>query len=192
MPSERYVEAVAYAHQLHATQVRKGSDVPYLSHLLSVSALVMEAGGNEDQAIAGLLHDGPEDCGGRAVLAEIESRFGPRVAGIVAACTDTFEEPKPPWRARKEAYVAGVPAKPAEALVVVMADKLHNARSILTDHAELGAAVWGRFRGGREGTAWYYAALGEALLARGEGSASLRRELRQAIEELVRRADADG
>lgn len=187
----RYLAGVAYASELHHGHVRKGSGVPYLSHLLSVSALVLENGGDEDQAIAGLLHDGPEDCGGEPVLVEIERRFGPRVAAIVQACTDTVLEPKPPWRDRKEEYLAGVPAKPTDALVVILSDKLHNARSIVRDHEQLGSALWSRFRGGRDGTAWYYRALLVSLAARPDAHRSLVAELTSVVDDLVGRAEAD-
>jgi hypothetical protein len=139
---ERFVDAVAMATRLHAHQTRKGSTVPYLSHLLAVAGLVLENGGDEDQAIAALLHDGPEDQGGEATLAEIGDRFGPRVQSIVAACSDTFETPKPPWQARKERYITHVialtPAEGADVWPVSLADKVHNARTIVSDLRELG------------------------------------------------------
>jgi (p)ppGpp synthase/HD superfamily hydrolase len=155
----RFDDALAYASALHRGQVRKGSGIPYVSHLLAVAALVLEAGGDEEQAIAGLLHDAVEDCGGLPRLAEIRARYGDRVADIVWACTDSHEEPKPEWRARKEAYVAGMAAKPADALLVSLADKTHNLSAIARDHAAIGDAVWDRFTGGRDGTLWYYSTL---------------------------------
>ena len=165
MLGEQFVAAVTEAVRLHAGQARKGTSVPYLSHLLSVAGLVLEYGGDEDQAIAALLHDGPEDQGGEATLAEIRERFGERVADIVAACSDTFETPKPPWRERKEAYLEHLGAMPPtlarDVLPVTLADKVHNARSIVADLREHGLATLDRFNGGRDGTLWYYGALSE-------------------------------
>jgi (p)ppGpp synthase/HD superfamily hydrolase len=162
---ERFVDAVAMATRLHAHQARKASEVPYVSHLLAVAGLVLENGGDEDQAIAALLHDGPEDQGGEATLVEIGERFGPRVRAIVAACSDTFETPKPPWRARKEAYIAHVsaltPGEGADVWPVSLADKVHNARTIVSDLRALGPVTLDRFTGGRDGTVWYYRTLAE-------------------------------
>lgn len=159
MLGKRFDEAFAYARHLHRDQVRKGTSIPYVSHLMSVSALVIEHGGSEDQAIAGLLHDAAEDQGGAATLEEIRSRFGPSVADIVADCTDSWSEPKPPWRERKEAYIAALPRKPQSSLLVSLADKTHNAEAILFDYREFGDDLWGRFTGGAEGTRWYYRTL---------------------------------
>ncbi len=129
---------------------------------MSVAAIVLEHGGDEDQAIAGLLHDAIEDVGAEQEAA-IAERFGPRVAAIVRACTDADTLPKPPWRARKQAYIAHLEHAGADALLVSAADKLHNARAIVTDLRTLGPAMFGRFAGGRDGTLWYYAALAEVL-----------------------------
>jgi (p)ppGpp synthase/HD superfamily hydrolase len=157
--SERFDDALVYASRLHRTQIRKGSGIPYVSHLLAVCALVIEHGGSEDQAIAALLHDAAEDQGGEATLSDIRSRYGAAVADIVADCTDAWTEPKPPWRPRKEAYLAALPSKPAASLLVSLADKAHNAGAILRDHQVLGDALWDRFKGGRDGTIWYYRSL---------------------------------
>ncbi len=154
--TERYEEALKYAFQLHRRQVRKGSGIPYVSHLLAVSALVMQDGGDEDQAIAGLLHDAVEDQGGQKTLDEIQRKFGERVAGIVLGCSDTLESPKPPWRERKEKYLAHLESASVEVRRVSQADKLHNASSILQDLHREGTGVWGRFKGGKEGTLWYF------------------------------------
>src|SRR5215213_1250393 len=165
---ERWEKALLYASRVHALQERKGSGVPYVSHLLSVAALVLEAGGDEDQAIAALLHDAAEDQGGEPRLADIERRFGPRVAAIVRACSDTTETPKPPWRERKEAYIAHLPALREalpQALLVSLADKLHNARTILADYRAVGERLFDRFTGARDGTLWYYGALVRAYRA---------------------------
>jgi hypothetical protein len=168
--SPRYVDALAFAARLHVTQRRKGSSTPYVSHLLAVSALVWEAGGDEDQAIAGLLHDAAEDRGGEPTLQQIRQRFGARVARIVEDCTDSWEDPKPPWRDRKEAHLAHLRSAPLDSLLVVAADKLHNAEGTAHDVREEGPAVWDRFRGGRDGTIWYYRQVYEVLLGRLEGS----------------------
>lgn len=159
MLTSRYDEAFRYAHQFHRDQTRKGTSIPYISHLMSVSALVIEHGGNEDQAISALLHDAAEDQGGAETLDEIRSRFGDAVATIVSDCTDSWDEPKPAWRPRKEIYLAKLPAKPAQSLLVSLADKTHNAEAILFDYRVLGAALWDRFNGGAEGTRWYYQSL---------------------------------
>lgn len=161
MLTARYDEALLYASELHRKQVRKGTKIPYLSHLLAVSALVLKSGGDEDQAIAGLLHDAAEDQGGRATLEEIRRRFGDRVAGIVADCTDTFASPKPPWAERKRAYIEALPDKHPDAWLVSLADKTDNARAILGDYREIGDDVWQRFSGGKDGVRWYYQSLTE-------------------------------
>jgi GTP pyrophosphokinase len=152
-------DALAYAADAHAGQVRKGSSVPYVAHLLAVAAIVMEYGGDETAIIAALLHDVVEDCGGRPRLDEVRERFGDAVAAIVEGCTDSDTIPKPPWRGRKAAYIARVAGESPAVQLVSAADKLHNARSLLSDHFETGAATWSRFRGGRDGTLWYYRTL---------------------------------
>jgi (p)ppGpp synthase/HD superfamily hydrolase len=152
-------EGMVYAAAIHRTQMRKGSDVPYLSHLLGVASLVVEEGGTEAQAIGALLHDAVEDQGGLERLEDIRTRFGDEVAEIVLACTDSTEEPKPPWRARKESYLAHLPVAPPAALPVSLADKLHNARSILIDLRSIGIAVFDRFTGGMDGALWYFRTL---------------------------------
>lgn len=157
--TSRFEEALVYAARLHANQVRKGSDVPYISHLLAVTALVIEDGGDEDQAIAALLHDAVEDQGGYKTLAEIRRLYGGHVAEIVEALTDAFTNPKPPWRERKERYLDHLRQATPEVRRVSLADKLHNARSILRDLRSDGEGVWDRFNGGKEGTLWYYRSL---------------------------------
>jgi (p)ppGpp synthase/HD superfamily hydrolase len=144
-----------------ASQVRGGggTSIPYISHLMTVAALVVEHGGNEDQAIAALLHDAAEDQGGAPTLVEIRTMFGSPVAAIVSDCTDAWTDPKPPWRARKETYIAGLSKKPSASLLVSLADKTHNAEAILFDYRVLGDSLWDRFNGGRDGTRWYYSSL---------------------------------
>jgi (p)ppGpp synthase/HD superfamily hydrolase len=180
----RFEEALTYAARLHREQVRKGSGVPYLSHLLGVAGIALEHGASEDEAIAALLHDAVEDQGGAPTLAEIRRRFGDTVADIVAGCSDTDVVPKPPWRPRKEAYVAHLASASPSARLVSAADKLHNARSILTDYRRLGETVWTRFAGGKEGTLWYYRAVVQAF--RAYDPTPLVDELERAVEEMER------
>lgn len=163
--SSRFQQAFEYALEKHREQKRKGSSVPYISHLMSVSALVMEACGDEDQAIAGLLHDVPEDQGGRPALEEIRARFGERVAHIVEGCTDTFEEPKPDWKIRKQQYIEHLKHADNDTKLVSLADKLHNARSILADYRQIREEIWKRFKRGRNEQLWYFGALAAAFEA---------------------------
>lgn len=154
--SSRFCDALVYALGLHAAQRRKLTDTPYATHLLGVAALVLEHGSAEDEAIAAVLHDAVEDQGGRVRLAEIEERFGPGVAALVDACTDAYVQPKPPWRQRKEAFLAHLAGAPRSVLLIKAADLLDNARSMVAGLRVHGAAVWGSFRGGREGTLWHF------------------------------------
>lgn len=185
----RFEEALLYAARLHAEQRRKRTDVPYVAHLLSVTAIVLEHGGDEDEAIAALLHDAVEDQGGAPRLAEIHQKYGPRVAAIVANCTDTDLTPKPPWRARKEAYLAHLTSADRSTQLVSAADKLHNVRSLVEDYRTAGEDVWARFNGGRDGTLWYYRAVIERL-DKLIGT-SLHDQLRRAIEDLEQLADLE-
>lgn len=157
--SDRYVAALGDAARRHRGQHRKGTTVPYVAHLLAVGALVWEDGGDEDEAIAALLHDAVEDTGGQPVLDELGAAYGQRVAHLVAACTDAWAQPKPPWRQRKEAHLAALADEPdLGALRVFAADKVHNAEAIVADAAEVGAGVWDRFNAGAAETLWYYRA----------------------------------
>ena len=151
------------ATQLHASQKRKGTSIPYVSHLLAVSSLVLEHCGSEDQVIAALLHDAEEDQVGLPTLDKIRDHFEDVIAQIVDHCTDAYEEPNPEWRIRKEEYIASIAEKPLCAALVSCADKLHNARAILNDLRTLGDELWGRFTGGKEGTLWYYQSLATAF-----------------------------
>lgn len=160
----RFEEAFRFAAEKHAKQTRKRTGVPYLSHLMSVAALVLEAGGDEDQAIAALLHDVVEDCGGKPMLDEVAQRFGTRVARIVDGCTDAYTIPKPSWKQRKLDYLAILRKADDDIRLVSAADKLHNVRTILADHRAEGDTVWERFSGRREGTLWYYRAVLDTLL----------------------------
>ena len=170
--TDRFDAALAYASRLHRSQIRKGSGVPYVSHLLAVAAIALENGADEDQAIAALLHDAVEDQGGLARLDEIRALYGDDVAQIVADCTDAHDEPKPEWRPRKEAYIASLAHKPARSLAVSLADKTHNASAINADLRAVGEAVWERFTGGKSGSLWYYRALVTAFRAHAPGIAA--------------------
>jgi (p)ppGpp synthase/HD superfamily hydrolase len=161
--SHRFSEALAYTAVLHADQKRKSSGEPYLAHLLTVAAIVMEYGGNEDEAVAALLHDAVEDQGGAATLEEIRRRFGETVARIVEGCTDSLEHAKTPWRQRKETHVARLKDASASVRLVTAADKLHNARSLLREYRRHGESLWSHFRGGRDGTLWYFRSVIEVL-----------------------------
>ena len=182
--TERFECALIYAHQLHKDQPRKGTEVPYISHLLAVTSLVIEIDGDEDEVIAALLHDGPEDQGGEETLNDIREKFGDRVADIVAECSDTFEEHKPLWKERKEKYIQNLKNASKSALKVSCADKLHNARSILFDYKIVGEELWGRFKGGREGTLWYYKTLVDTYKETSAPS-NLVRELSSVVDELM-------
>lgn len=179
----RFEDAFSMARRLHDGQVRKGTEIPYLAHLLAVAALVLEAGGDEDEAIAALLHDGPEDQGGHDTLADVRRRFGPRVADIVAECSDTLESPKPPWRERKESYLAHLLLASPSALRVSCADKLHNLRSIVADYRVHGELLWERFSAGRDQQLWYYGTLVQHYVQAG-APASLLVELERSLAEL--------
>ncbi len=159
MLSRRFEEAFLFACKMHGGQTKKGGDIPYISHLMAVAGLVLEAGGDEDLAIAALLHDVVEDCGGAPVLVDLARRFGERVAHIVDGCTDAYTDFKPPWRERKEQYLRRLSQADNDVRLVSTADKLHNGRSILLDYRQIGESLWQRFHGGREGTLWYYRAL---------------------------------
>ena len=182
----RFLKAFLFAAEKHKGQVRKASTTPYLAHLMGVASLALEFGGDEDIAIAALLHDVVEDCGGAPMLKEVRRRFGSRVAKIVEGCTDSDTDPKPPWRERKEAYIRHLKSADADTRLVSAADKLNNVRSILSDHREVGQFVWERFNGGREGTLWYYRALVQEF-KRGKAN-RLIRELELAVQELEARA----
>jgi len=189
MPSTaRFCEALEYAVQLHERQYRKGSDTPYIAHLLSVTAIVLEHGASEDEAIAALLHDAVEDQGGAPVREEIRRRFGPAVTAIVEGCSDSETIPKPPWRERKEEFLAQLPAAGRSVHLVSAADKLHNARALVDDYREHGESLWDRFSGGRAGTLWYYRAVADALASALPGP--LVQKLESAVSELERVASA--
>jgi len=178
----RFMRAFQFAAEKHSGQTRKASTIPYLAHLMGVASLVLEAGGDEDLAIAALLHDVVEDCGGAPMLKEIRRRFGDRVAKVVDGCTDADTYPKPPWRERKEEYIRHLTKADADTRLVSAADKLNNVRSIISDYRAVGESVWSRFKGGREGTLWYYRTLRDEFLRR--PPTRVTREFELEVEEL--------
>jgi (p)ppGpp synthase/HD superfamily hydrolase len=166
--TDQYDRALAFASALHRTQTRKGTNIPYISHLMAVSSLVMEYGGNEDQSIAGLLHDSIEDqavnYGGVDKLRSyIAAQFGQEVLRIVNACTDAEVTPKPPWQDRKQAYIRHIRDADSAVALVSCCDKLHNARAIVADLRVLGDELFGRFTASKDQTLWYYRSLAEAF-----------------------------
>ena len=182
----RLQRAFRYAAERHEGQTRKQTAVPYLSHLMAVAALVLEAGGDEEMAMAALLHDVVEDCGGMPRLREIRRLFGARVARIVEGCTDSFVQPKPEWIERKKEYLREVKRADAETRLVSASDKLHNVRTILADYRQDGEAIWRRFSGKKDGTLWYYRALSDEYQRRNRNR--ITRELSIAVRELERAA----
>jgi (p)ppGpp synthase/HD superfamily hydrolase len=179
----RFQEALAYAAQVHASQFRKGTSIPYIAHPLSVAALVLTDNGTEDEAIAALLHDAAEDQGGKERLADIRERFAERVADIVEACSDALETPKPPWRPRKEAYLERLRSEADEGVLrVELADKLDNARAILRDLIGLGDQLWERFSASRESQLWYYRGLANTF--KGRLDSPMVRQLEETVAEI--------
>ncbi len=188
--AEEFSKAFADAARFHACQRRKGTGIPYISHPMAVAGLVLENGGGQDEAIAALLHDAAEDCGGEEALAEIRQRFGPEVALIVDGCTDTYEDPKPPWKPRKLAYLERLSKAPASVRLVAAADKLHNARCVLADYRTTGEELWKRFNAPKEEVLWYHRAVTETL--RKAGTSPLIEELDRVVTELERLASRAG
>ncbi len=180
--SQRFGNAFAYAFEVHRNQGRKQTSIPYIAHLMAVAALVLEDGGLEDDAIAALLHDAAEDHGGRGRLEDIRAKFGDRVAEIVDGCTDTYDDPKPDWRPRKEAYIRRLRRESDYVVRVSLADKLHNARCILRDFKSEGDKLWTRFNAGPDDQLWYYKALRDVFLERHAGSMAF--EFASVIDEL--------
>ena len=191
----RFDAALHYATRHHARQLRQGTPVPYAAHLLGVASLVLEMHGDEDEAIAALLHDVVEDGGGPPMLAEVRERFGDEVAGVVAACSDwTGAGEKPGWYERKRAYVDAFPSKSPAALRVCLADKLHNARSILLDYRTHGDELWSRFKQGQGiATRIYYRELAAAFEREagrlGEGAVPFVEELRRTVDAITALAE---
>jgi (p)ppGpp synthase/HD superfamily hydrolase len=184
---EKFDEALLLAHELHRHDVRKGTGKPYISHLLGVCSLVIDYGGDEEMAIAALLHDAVEDHGGHPMLEQIRERFGQRVAHIVDGCTDSYvtdAAQKDPWRVRKENYIARVPGEDADVRLVSAADKLYNSRTLVRDLRRDGISALDRFNGGRKDTIWYYDEL--VIAFRAAGTNELVEQLASAVDEMKR------
>src|SRR3954451_849596 len=181
---ERLTRALNLAFELHGGQTRKGSSVPYFGHLLGVTAIVIETGASDDEAIAALLHDAAEDQGGEGTLERIRAEFGEAVADIVESCSDSLGEPKPPWRERKRAYLEHLQEASEPALHVSLADKLHNVRTIVVDYRDLGEALWERFNAERDEVLAYYRARAGIFSRRVPGA--LATELSATVSELDR------
>jgi (p)ppGpp synthase/HD superfamily hydrolase len=180
--SRQFEKALTYATRIHGGQLRKKTRIPYIAHIIGVAAIAMEYGANETEAIAALLHDAVEDCGGAKRLRDIERKFGKKVARIVDGCTDTDRRPKPPWLERKKAYVAHVRHAPMPTKLVSASDKLHNVRAILMDYRKEGERLWSRFNGGKQGALWYYRALVKAFT--GQHIEPLVQELNRTLTQL--------
>ena len=183
--TERFADAVKLAVQLHRDQVRKGTDVPYISHLLRVAGMVLEFGADEDTAIAAILHDAVEDQGGLPTAMLIRERFGERVLRFVLGCSDSVtgtDQPKRPWRERKEASIAAIKNLDPETRLIVACDKLDNLRSMVNAYPDTGPDFWKRFSGGRDGTLWYYHSMIAAL--RDTGNSPLMGELELTLARL--------
>lgn len=162
--TSKFEEALKYAASIHSEQMRKGTDIPYVSHLLGVASIALEYGANEDEAIGALLHDAGEDAGGKPRIDDIQLKFGKAVAEIVLGCTDTLETPKPDWTKRKKDYIAHLPKTSSSIRLVSAADKLHNARAILRDYRIHGEKLWERFSGKKTDILWYYRSLADLFL----------------------------
>lgn len=180
--TDKFEEALVYATRLHANQTRKISGVPYIAHLLSVAALVLEAGGTEEEAIAALLHDSIEDQGGKATREGIHQCFGDTVVAIIDGCTEWDTLPKPPWQERKNRYLENLRHASTSVRRVSLADKLHNARSLLADWRQSGDNIWTHFKAGREGTLWFYQSLVQVY--RQTGSDWMTEELERVVSQL--------
>jgi len=179
-------EAYAYAAGAHGRQTRKGTSVPYVTHLMNVASTVLAHGGDEFESAAAFLHDTVEDQGGEARLADVRERFGTRIAEIVEGCTDADTFPKPPWRPRKEAFVKHLESAEPSVLLVMAADKLDNLRSIVDDYRDVGENIWSRFHAGREDQVWHFGALHDVLA---RGAARFPDERRAEYGRLVRRIE---
>jgi GTP pyrophosphokinase len=182
--TNRFDDAVQYVMDLHRRQFRKGTRIPYVAHLLSVASLVLEDGGDEDEAIAALLHDAVEDQGGVETREDVRRRFGERIAAIVDGCTDSDTVPKLPWYERKLRYIRHIRTAPLPVRRVSLADKVHNARAILWDYRQLGDELWFRFTTGQPGTIWYYRELARAFAETTPGALS--QELTRSVDEIER------
>jgi (p)ppGpp synthase/HD superfamily hydrolase len=182
MLSPKFEEALVFAVRLHSNQKRKVSNTPFVLHLLNVCAIILEDGGTEDEAIAGLLHDAVEDQGGLETLENIKSNFGEVIAQIVMECSETHLTPKPPWEERKVNSIAKMKNVSGSAIRVILADKIHNVQSIIREYQKYGKPIWDSFKGGREGTIWYYKEVLAVLASRTESH--LITELKLTVEHL--------
>jgi (p)ppGpp synthase/HD superfamily hydrolase len=180
-PFVRFSEAIALASRLHKDQRRRLTGGPYLAHLLRVSGIVWDQGADETTAIAALLHDAVEDQGGLTTRELIVEQFGPEVARLVDECSDTDQSPKPPWQERKEAFIATLDDCLPESRLIIAADKLDNVRCLLESFEEFGGELWSHFRGGRDGTIWYYRSVTDRLAS---DSTSLVRQLDREVDRL--------
>lgn len=186
--SERFNNALVLAARLHQKQYRKLDNTPYIGHLLGVASIVIEMGGSEDEAIAALLHDAIEDQGGGQTRQLIEKEFGLSVRLWVDECSDTDQIPKPPWKARKEAYLAHLAQASDSARMISAADKLHNLRSLIRSYQRDGEAIWSSFNGKKNGTLWYYEEIIKVLKTKGpEELALLLEESFQKLIQLIGR-----
>ena len=183
----KFKRAFAYAASIHGGKLRKKTRIPDLGHVLGVTAIALEYGADETEAIAALLHDAVEDAGGKKRLLDIQRKFGPKVAKIVEGCTDSLAERKPPWLERKKKYVAHVRSAPIPTKLVSAADKLQNVRSLLRNYHEEGDQLWRRYASGKEGALWYYRALVRAFT--GKRIKPLVREIDRALAELEKLAN---
>jgi (p)ppGpp synthase/HD superfamily hydrolase len=183
--SEKFQEALIYATQAHGDQIRKKTGIPYVAHILGVTAIALEYGANETEAIGALLHDTVEDCGGAERLRDIREKFGDEVAAIVDGCTDTYQTPKPPWLERKRAYIEHLKESDSSTRLVSASDKLHNTRAILAELRRHGLEVFERFSGKKGGTLWYYRTLVTAF-RRHRDHADLIEELDRVVSEIER------
>jgi (p)ppGpp synthase/HD superfamily hydrolase len=165
--SEKFEAALVYATRAHRDQMRKKTGIPFVAHILGVTAIALEYGANETEAIGALLHDTVEDCGGTERLRDIREKFGDDVAGIVDGCTDTYVRPKPPWLERKRAYIEHLKDSDSSTRLVSASDKLHNTRALLAELRRHGADVFERFAGKKDGTLWYYRTLVTAFREHG-------------------------
>ncbi len=192
--SSRFVDALAFAFEVHREQTKKGTSIPYISHLLEVSGTVLTYGGDEDEAIAALLHDTVEDHSDAVSFALLAERFGARVAAIVESCSDTSVSPKPPWKLRKERYIEHLHNADESVVIVSAADKLSNARAVMKDFRKHGDEVWARFNAGKPEQLWYYRTVTEALTRRAEGTRvqPLVEELNRAVKKLERLCGSTG
>ena len=182
--TERFQQALNYAYVLHKDQYRKGAEIPYFTHLMTVAALVLENGGDEDQAIAALLHDAVEDQGGLKTLNEIRDFYGEHVAELVDGCTDAYAHPKGPWQERKTAYINKLKSADDKILLISLADKIHNARTILLELQSGNHDIWIIFKGGKDRTIWYYQELANVFDQ--SPFTKLKKELRILVDEISR------